>query len=442
MGHPTFFFVTRWWVAVEPSERILAEAIRTVDEVEVYSIEGSTLSLSLKSGLIDSAITTRIWGLGIRTVRKGRIGFSSTSDPERWRECLEAAVASGMVAAAQEWNGYPTPQHLAARAPTADPAVAPDAKTALILMDGLLEGAAAYPGARVTGGEIDLFKGEVHLLNSQGVAYQSPRTRVSISLETIQEDSTGYEYDASTFLEVDAVKVGKTAAFLAAHGAKGGNIESGLYDVVLSPIASAQLIGHVVIPALSGRNVHAGRSFLASKVGMECMSPEISLFDDPFARGLGSIDWDAEGTPARRIDFVQDGVLQGFAYDLKNAYRFHDKGTASAVRSGFGGSPSIGVHNLILEGERSDIYDDRVLYIHDVVGAHTANPLTGDFSVEISNAHWMEGTVPQEPVRHAMYAGNVFELLQSVVGMGKESRVVGSLILPEIRFRSQQIIGK
>jgi PmbA protein len=434
--------MTQWWVAVQPSEHILAEGTKRADEVEVYSVSGTALSLSLKSGVIDSAITTRTWGLGIRTIQRGKIGFSSTSDPMRWRECLDAAIASGKVATPQEWQGLPVSQILDTRAPTADPAVSPDLKIATTLMEDLLEGANTHPEVRVTGGEIDLFQGEVRLWNSHDIVYHAPRTRVSVSLETIQGESTGYEFDSSAFLDVDAKKVGEEAAFLAAHGATGGDVGSGTYEIILSPIASAQLIGQVIIPALSGRNVHAGRSFLAGKVGIECMGSEVSLFDDPFARGLGSTDWDAEGTPARRIDFVREGVLQGYAYDLKTACRYHEKSTGSAVRSGFGGSPSIGIHNLILEGKRADIFDERVLFIHDVVGAHTANPLSGDFSVELSNAYWMEENEPKEPVRRAMYAGNVFDLLQCVVGLGRKSRVTGSLILPAIRFHSQRIIGK
>jgi PmbA protein len=442
MVRPISFSVTRWWGAVEPAEHILKEGVKEVDEVEVYSVSGTALSLSLKSGVIDSAITTRTWGLGIRTIRKGGIGFSSTSDPLRWRECLDAAIASGKVATPQDWKRLPSSENLTARAPTEDPAVSPDLDVATTLLDGLLRGASIHPEVRITGGEVDLFRGEVRLWNSQGIDYHTPRTRVGISLETIRGESTGYEFDASAFLDVNPEKVGEKAAFLAEHGANGGDIESGKHEIILSPIAAAQLIGQVVVPALSGRNVHAGRSFLAGKVGTACMGPEISLFDDPFARGLGSTDWDAEGTPARRVDFVRAGILEGFAYDLKTAYRFHENSTASAVRSGFGGSPYIGVHNLILDGPRSDIFEERVLYVHDIVGAHTANPLTGDFSVELSNAFWMAENEPQEPVRHAMYAGNVFDLLGSVVGLGRESRVVGLLILPPIRLHSQQIVGK
>jgi PmbA protein len=432
----------RWWVAVDPTDQILREGEVLVDEVEVFSASGKALSLSIKGGVIDSATATRTWGLGIRTIKGGKIGFSSTGDPYRWKECLEAAIASGKVATPQDWKSLPHPEVLTPCALTVDPSLSPVIETALPLVEALREGAGKFPMVRVTGGEVNLFRGEASLRNNHGLDYRTPRTRVSLSIETIQSESTGYEFNASAFLDIDPGVVGEKAAFLASHGASGADIESGDYAIILSPVASAQLIGQVILPALSGRNVHAGRSRLADLVGTECMDPNISLYDDPFARGLGSTDWDAEGVPARRIDFIQEGILKGFAYDLKTAFRYHRESTASAVRSGAGGTPAIGVHNLILDGQRSDIFDEPALYVHDVVGAHTANSLTGDFSVELASAYWVEGNEPGQPVRHAMYAGNVFEFLRSVAGMGKESRVVGSLILPPLRLEKQRIIGR
>jgi len=50
------------------------------------------------------------------------------------------------------------------------------------------------------------------------------------------------------------------------------------------------------MPALNGRNVHAGRSRLAGEMGRQVMDERISLSDDPnHPRGLGSTAWDAEG---------------------------------------------------------------------------------------------------------------------------------------------------
>ncbi|MDD1670687.1 MAG: metallopeptidase TldD-related protein, partial [Methanomicrobiales archaeon] len=203
----------------------------------------------------------------------------------------------------------------------------------------------------------------------------------------------------------------------------------------------AQLLGTILVPALSGRNVHAGRSRLAPLMGQRCMDGRIDLYDDPFARGMGATAWDAEGLPARRLDFVKGGVLSSFAYDLKTAYRYGEGQTGSAVRGGFSGGPAIGVHNLVLDGPREEIATRRALYIHDVVGAHTANPVSGDFSVECQNPSWVEGGELRKPVRKAMLSGNLFDALREIGGIAPGGRVVGNSILPCVRFKGMQVIG-
>ncbi len=77
-----------------------------------------------------------------------------------------------------------------------------------------------------------------------------------------------------------------------------------------------------------------------------------------------------------------------------------------------------------------------------MVGAHTANPMSGEFSVELSNAFWMENGEYENPIRSAMLSGNVFDMHKSVSGLSKESRAIGSLILPSIKITRQRIIGK
>jgi PmbA protein len=80
--------------------------------------------------------------------------------------------------------------------------------------------------------------------------------------------------------------------------------------------------------------------------------------------------------------------------------------------------------------------------VHNVVGAHTANPMSGEFSVELSNAFWMEAGEFGTPVRSAMLSGNVFDLHHRISGLSKESRAIGSMILPSVKINRQHIIGK
>jgi PmbA protein len=433
----------RWWVAVAWIEDLVREGQKRADEIEVFYVKGTSVSADLKKKKLNLATTSEDCGLGIRTIHKGRIGSSSTNNPDQWQECLNAAIASGKLATPQDWGGLPDKVQLSRTALSFDASIRIEPFVVIDLIEKMLEGAAEHP-VEVTAGSAALSSATVTIANSNGVRYSDRHTGVSLSLEAIQRQSTGYEFDHSPFMDkVDPVSVGERATFFAMESDNGKEIATGEYETLLSPLAYGELLGNVFVPALSGRNVHAGRSRLAQSLGETVTDPQISMYDDPLLKkASGSVRWDAEGTPTRRVDFIREGILKTFAYDLKTAYRFGKTSTASAIRGGFGGLPSIGHHNFIVDGKRDEVADERVVYIHNVVGAHTANPMSGDFSVELSNAFWMEGGVFDVPIRSAMLSGNVFDMHQNISGLGKKSRAIGSMILPSIKINKQRIIGK
>lgn len=423
-------------------EKVLREGERLADEVEVFSARGRSVITEIKKGIIGVAEESEAWSMAIRTVRNGQIGFSSTGDPDRWKDCLDAALASGRLATPQRWGGFPGPAALTGAPLTADESLTVAVEDAARLVDDLLAGAAEYP-VEVIGGSADLGRSHLSISNSNGITYEIERTVVGVSMETIREQSTGYEFDVSPFRnDINPHAVGERAAMLAARSLGGRDIETGRYDIVLSPVAVASLIGQVLIPALSGRNVKAGRSPLADRVEEQVFDESLSIYDDPFAPGPGSTAWDAEGVPTRRLVFIDQGVVRRFAYDLKTGYRYGEESTGSAVRTG-SEPPVIGVHNLFIDGtpEKEPGYG-RAVWVHDVVGAHTANPFSGDFSVEVANPFWMEDGELVEPIRAAMLSGNVFEMLGEIGGFGNDVRRVGRLTVPSIRLNNQQIIGK
>ena len=431
-----------WWVVVVWIDQVLKEGIRRVDEVEIFYAEGVEVSADLKRTNVNIATRSDECGLGIRTIDKGRIGSSSTHNPKMWRECLDAAIASGKLTTPQEWNGLPKELFREHEKICYDSNLTVDPQTASDLLEGMLDGASQY-SAEITSGTATLSTATEMIVNSNDMRCTKQHTGVSISLEAIKGQSTGSEFAQSCFFDVDPYFVGERAAFLAFHSADGKEIETGEYDVLLSPIAYAELLGTTFIPALNGRNVHAGRSYLANHLGELIVDKNLVMYDDPFKeKGLGSTHWDAEGMPTSRIDFVKEGVLSSFAYDLRTAYRYGMESTASAIRSGPNGGTAIGHHNFIVDGPRTDVTDERVIYINSVVGAHTVNPMSGDFSVELSNAFWMENGEFQTPIHSAMFAGNVFTMLKNICGVSKDVRQVGSLILPSIKLQKQHLIGK
>lgn len=419
---------------------ILRKGERIANEVEVIYGTGKSIHASLKGREIGEAGGSDSWIFCIRVIDGGRIGGSTTNDPARWEECLDAAKAGARFADAQEWGGLP-----GASGATGTPesvfdenlVLSPSLLTGYI--EDLLNGASEYD-VNVAGGGASASVSSYKLANSAGLVYEGSKTRVSASLETISGTSTGYESDSACFADrIDPFDIGRQAAYLAAHSVDAGDIETGTYDVILSPIAAAQLIGGIVVPALSGKNVKADRSYFTGKLGEQCLDESFSLRDDPF-HGQGSKARDAEGVPTRALDLIKDGVVNTFSYDLKTAYRYGEESTGSAVRSD--STPSIGFHNLYFEGDRQDIFDEKALYVHDVIGAHTANVITGDFSVETSNATWKEGGEDGDAVRAAMLSGNIFEMLKSISGVSKEPRELGNVIMPSVRFNNTRVVGK
>ncbi|WP_321506036.1 TldD/PmbA family protein [uncultured Methanoregula sp.] len=424
-------------------DQLIQEGTKTVDEVEIYYGEGTSVSADLKKRTVHLATNSMDCGLGIRVIHHGQIGSSSTSNPGQWRECLAAAIASSKLATPQPWEGLPAPEPLPEVPVSFDSSMKIEPECARDLLSRMLEGADAHK-ADITSGSAGLSRVDITLANSNGVRYTDRHTGVSLSLEAIHKQSTGYEFDSAWSISmVDPAAVGERATFFARNSSEGEEIATGEYDLLLSPLAYAELLGGVFVPALSGRNVHAKRSRLGESLGKCVASEQVSMYDDPHMPGPGgSVGWDAEGMPTRRIDFVRDGVLQCFAYDLKTAYRHGQESTGSAVRGGSNGLPAIGHHNFVVDGIRNSVDDTRVLYVHNLIGAHTANPLSGDFSVELSNVFWMENGELQKPVRSAMFSGNVFELHHNIAGLSRKSRTVGSLVLPSIKINNQRIIGK
>lgn len=87
-----------------------------------------------------------------------------------------------------------------------------------------------------------------------------------------------------------------------------------------------EIVGH---PTESDRvlkmeTAYAGRSWLyknrdENQIGNRIASPLVNTFSDPTVMGYGYYKYDAEGTPARHIDVIKDGILKTFLNGRENA---------------------------------------------------------------------------------------------------------------------------
>jgi PmbA protein len=104
----------------------------------------------------------------------------------------------------------------------------------------------------------------------------------------------------------------------------------------------------------------------------------------------------------------------------------------------------LGVTNINAEfsdmTEISEISDG--ITVHSVMGAHTANPITGDFSVEARNAFEIKNGEITNPIKKAMISGNIFEIMKKVEGLNSEIKQYGSFVMPKLLAHDLRVVGQ
>jgi PmbA protein len=254
------------------------------------------------------------------------------------------------------------------------------------------------------------------------------------------DDTQSYYYD------LDWSGVPKLAAQMACKLLGGKPLNSGLYKVILTAEVTRELL-QFLGQAMTAEAVGRGQSFFKrDHLEQKLLSTELNIVDDPHARKrVGSCYWDAEGVPTQKLQLVQSGVLKAFSHTLKSAKRWGEVSTGHAVRSEATDIPQPGFHNLVLEPGRKDFIDllrdaQNGLVVHSVMGLHTANAITGDFSLGAAGTV-IEGGEERRAFGNVALSGNIKSLLASVVGVGRDLRWGDGVAAPSILCENVNVAG-
>jgi PmbA protein len=197
--------------------------------------------------------------------------------------------------------------------------------------------------------------------------------------------------------------------------------------------------------SFSAEQIDKGRSLLAGKQGKQVFSPLMNLIDDGLLPGgYATGPFDGEGVPARKTALVTEGVFSHALYDLYYARKHKTDSTGSAMR-GIKGPPSIGFSNLFLEPGKKPLNDlikqiSKGILIVDLMGVHTANPVTGDFSLGASGILIENGKLTR-PARGFAVAGNILGLFKSLTEIGNDLRFFGNVGAPSICIEQLSVGG-
>jgi PmbA protein len=428
-------------------------------EVEAMVMDEQETMIRVDRGQVEQLSQSGSKGLGVRVIDGGRVGYAYTSDfgPTSIEETWQAAVDLARVATPDEHRVLPDPQPI----PDEDmeiwdpdlPGVLTEEK--ITLAKQVEEAALAYDPRVVMTNRCTYQDAiaRVYLANSRGFAGSYERTVAFSYVIGIGRDEGGqtmaFGLGASNFFrDLDAQAIGREAGQRAVQILGGQPVETQIGTVVLDPMVAGEILGYLSM-ALTAEAMQRGRSFLIGKMGQEVGSDKVSLLDNGrLKRGLASAPFDGEGVLTSATRLIDEGVLQNVIYDTYTARKDGVASTGNAQRGSHRSLPSLGPSNFYLQpGNLSPeeiIGDvDQGLYVTRIMQTGGTDPITGDCSMGASGL-WIENGELTKPVSGVTVATTLSDLLQNIVAVGSDLRVVpfmGAIGAPTIRVEGVTIGG-
>lgn len=415
---------------LEAALKLLA---KQADEAEIFRETERSRTLETKKGEVDLFKESISEGYGVRVIKDNRMGFAFSNRLDE--TLIERALDSAKIAEVDEHTALPEAQSYGKGVGFDREIESLGIDTLLDFVHEILSPCKEYSVTPTTG-SITAGSYEEEIVNSHGLSGADEGTTVSAHLTAVARDSdisTGFYYDISRYLDLDFGEIGREASRLAKESLNAKRVETFTTNLILKPHAVAELLEHALMPSFSADNVQRGRSSLAGRVGEE-ISLNASIIDDgTLEKGLLTGKFDSEGVAQRKTPLVEDGVLSGFLYDTYTASKESTGSTGNASRDSFSSMPQVAPSNVIVSG-KGEIGEG--LVVHGLIGAHTSNSVSGDFSVETRNA-FLDG----KPVKKAIISGNIFELLKDVKGFGNDVKQFSHIVSPSIEFSDVTVVG-
>jgi len=434
----------------EIAERAEREISKYCDTYEIYLEKVESLQLDAQKSNLEFAKEEINLGIGIRVINNQKLGFAYTSNMEKVDEVAKKAYLNSKMNERDKNFSFANKSKLTKVNNTYDSKFENlDIGEATDFLESIIN-ISEDEGCEVTSGGFAASRGKSLIINSNNVSAYNEGTGFSASIalnyEKGSEKSTAYDGISSCLFDIDGDALAKNTSKIAKDSIGGVSVETKDMDVVLDYSAAVGLLG-TFISALNADNVQRGRSVLIDKIGESIIDDNISIYDDgTLDNGLYSSSADGEGTPSKRTTLVEEGFLKGFIYDIYTANKANDENIAS-TGNGFRGSyytnPSVSVSNVTFDfKEKIDISEiDSGFLATDVLGAHTANPMSGDFSVEANNAFLIENGEIKAPVKKAMISGNIFSCLTKCRAVKGEIKQRGPFIIPKLFCKDLRIVG-
>lgn len=427
-----------------------------IEQTEAYILNAKALSIEISKQQVEDLKFSNEKGMGIRVISQGKMGFAYTAEfsIQAIKNTVQESINNLKYSAIDTDNVLPNPDLNYPSLDLFDPSIELVSLEDKINLAKRIELAACSYDPRIKKTEKSIYQDvdvETVLVNSQGIAVNYKSNHCGAYAWLVAEEDgdvqTGSGMDFTKRLNLlNPEAAGKEAARKAVQMLKARSVRTKRVPLIFDPYVLTNFLG-LFSSAVTAEAVQKGKSVLAGRLGQKIVSELVTIIDDgSMPKGLASAIADGEGVPTSKTTVIDGGKLESFLYNTYTAQKEGRKSTGNAVRGGFSSTPEVGTTNFYLD--KGDICPEELIrsvregfYVTEVMGMHTANPISGDFSIGASGL-WIENGELGYPVRGAAIAGNILELFNTVEAVGTNLRFFGSLGAPTVLFGKMMVSGK
>ena len=421
------------------------------DQAEVLICGGTSALTRFANNYIHQNVQETDLNVRVRAVLGKKTGVAATDavTPEGLRAVAERAVSLARLQQDNEhFTSLPGPQPLAAAPGPVAATAQCSAEQRAAIVAAICE--AAEKAKLVAAGAFRTGESETAVMNSRGVWAYHADAAADINTVIMGETSSGYsETWTRDVAEIDGAAIAGEAIDKARRGATPQALEPGEYDVILEEYAVADLMDFFAMLSFGSQAYLEKRSFMSGRVGQQVMGNNVSIWDDGLSPDGLPAPFDAEGVPRRRLDFIENGIAKGVAWDTYYGAMGGEASTGHALPAGetYGAIPcnmfmatGDSTKEEMLASTSRGIWVSRFWYtrtVHPLNVVLTGMTRDGTFLIE-------DGKIVA-PVNNLRFTQSYLEAMNNVEAIGRESRLMphigGACRVPALKVKGWNFTG-
>ncbi len=410
-------------------------------ECEAYICRSKSIGTKIEKNNVTKFTGNETLGLSIRTLQNSKLGFSycTNFDDEILKQTIENALKSSIPVNFRFLSTKVTGSTKNYYKSVEDMESNKIIDSAESIINSALE---INKNILIARGGIGINVFEYAIANTQNTEFTEKITSVDTSAEAVLKDktiSTGFETAISCNYDINFLQVGRNAAELAVKSQTQEMEESGIKTIIFTPYALRSLLEFTFVPAIYGEMAELNESIFSNKIGKKITDENLSIIDNGLLdNSPESSIVDDEGIDSKITTILENGILRTYLYDLRTALQYNKIPTGNGIKcEKFGGrsyksQPRTSARNIILQSkipEKSLIESsDDCLLIYSVLGAHTANVASGDFSVNSSLLFKIKKGDIAYACKPMMLYGNIKTCLENVIGVGMDYKLLSGTL--------------